>query len=178
MERRYEEDWQEVGSHRHRRNDYRYNLPDIATQKERRLDRSAYETSYYFSKIPDHFGAWEMFKVFKNYGNIQEVVIPAKKNRLGRRFGFARFVDVYDEKRFGIELDNIIIGRDKIFVNPHRFQRRDGNHRATNDKNHKTYREREEKGKSHKNEEVHPRSDRNDCSFAKVVQKHNEAPGK
>ncbi|MCI28868.1 hypothetical protein A2U01_0050070, partial [Trifolium medium] len=39
-----------------------------------------------------------MFKVFKNYGNIQEVVIPAKRNRMGRRFGFARFVNVYDEE--------------------------------------------------------------------------------
>ncbi|GAU33402.1 hypothetical protein TSUD_20950 [Trifolium subterraneum] len=54
------------------------------------------------------------------------MVIPAKRDKGGRRFGFARFNGVKDVRRFGIELDNIIIGRDKIFVNPPRFHRDTG----------------------------------------------------
>ncbi|MCI58511.1 RNA-binding protein 25-like, partial [Trifolium medium] len=67
-----------------------------------------------------------MLNIFQHYGNIVEVVIPAKRDKGGRRFGFARFDQVKDVRRFGIELDNIIIGRDKIFVNPPRFQRDSG----------------------------------------------------
>ncbi|MCI93148.1 hypothetical protein A2U01_0114446, partial [Trifolium medium] len=32
-----------------------------------------------------------MLNAFQYYGNVVEVVIPAKRNRGGKRFGFARF---------------------------------------------------------------------------------------
>ncbi|MCI27027.1 RNA-binding protein 25-like, partial [Trifolium medium] len=108
-----------------------------------------------------------MFKVFQKYGNIQEVVIPAKRNKLGRRFGFARFVHVHDEERFGTELDNIIIGRDKIFANLSRFQRRRGDVRDTEVQNH-----RDRQGNMEKPSYNHinrlSRTDRAKRSFAEV----------
>jgi hypothetical protein len=64
-----------------------------------------------------------MFNAFHYYGDIQEVVIPAKRDKGGRRFGFARFNQVIDARRFETELGNLIIGRDKISVNLSRFQR-------------------------------------------------------
>ncbi|PNX60436.1 hypothetical protein L195_g060180, partial [Trifolium pratense] len=64
-----------------------------------------------------------MFNIFQKYGEVVEVVIPAKRDRGGRRFGFARFDHVWDVRKFGFELDGIIIGRDKICVNVSRFQR-------------------------------------------------------
>ncbi|MCH81026.1 RNA-binding protein 25-like, partial [Trifolium medium] len=66
-----------------------------------------------------------MFNAFYHYGDIMEVVIPAKRDKLGRRFGFARFDQVDEPRRLECELDNIIIGRDKISVNLSRFQRRE-----------------------------------------------------
>ncbi|MCI31682.1 hypothetical protein A2U01_0052894, partial [Trifolium medium] len=47
----------------------------------------------------------------------------AKKDKGGRRFGFARFDRVVDPRNFEFELDNIIIGRDKISINLSRFHR-------------------------------------------------------
>jgi hypothetical protein len=53
------------------------------------------------------------------------VVILAKRDRGGRRFGFARFDQVEDDRRFEQELDTILIGRDKISVNLSHFHRFD-----------------------------------------------------
>ncbi|XP_045820034.1 uncharacterized protein LOC123913360 [Trifolium pratense] len=58
-----------------------------------------------------------------------EVVIPAKRDKGGRRFGFARFDRVSDVRKFEYELDNIIIGREKLSVNLSRFQRPGDNNR-------------------------------------------------
>ncbi|PNY01681.1 hypothetical protein L195_g024982 [Trifolium pratense] len=66
-----------------------------------------------------------MSNVFQHYGDIVEVVIPARRDKRGERFGFARFVKVDDIRRFEYELDEIIIGRDKISVNISRFQRQE-----------------------------------------------------
>ncbi|GAU45707.1 hypothetical protein TSUD_86830 [Trifolium subterraneum] len=67
-----------------------------------------------------------MFNAFQYYGDIIEVIIPAKLDKRWRRFGFARFDKVVDGHRFEYELDNIIIGRDKIDVNLAHFQRQEG----------------------------------------------------
>lgn len=44
---------------------------------------------------------------------------------MGKRFGFARVVNVKDERNFATKLDNIIIGSEKIMVNLPRFNRHD-----------------------------------------------------
>ncbi|GAU23869.1 hypothetical protein TSUD_369760 [Trifolium subterraneum] len=81
-------------------------------------------------------------------------------------------------ERFGVELDNIIIGRDKIFVNLTRFQRREENHRVASEKNHKNYRELQENTKSYNDEAYVPKSDRNRYSYAAVVQNDKDFQGK
>ncbi|GAU32253.1 hypothetical protein TSUD_53800 [Trifolium subterraneum] len=99
--------------------------------KAGRRARSSHDhlTTYFFTKFPDSFDAKAMMNIFQHYGNIVEVVIPTKRDKGGRRFGFARFDKVKDVRRFGIELDNIIIGRNKIYVNPSRFHRESGTRR-------------------------------------------------
>ncbi|MCI35506.1 hypothetical protein A2U01_0056727, partial [Trifolium medium] len=56
----------------------------------------------------NRFGAKALFNAFHYYGDIMEVVIPAKRDKGGRRFGFARFDRVNDPRQFEYELDNII----------------------------------------------------------------------
>ncbi|GAU46303.1 hypothetical protein TSUD_283280 [Trifolium subterraneum] len=73
-----------------------------------------------------------MLNAFNHYGEILEVVIPAKRDRGGKIFGFARFDRVGDARRFEKDLDNIIIGRDKISVNLSRYQRLDDVRRKNN----------------------------------------------
>lgn len=52
-----------------------------------------------------------------------EVVIPPRRDKHGKRFGFVRFHDVRKPEVFAEELDKIIIGAKKINVNLPRFQR-------------------------------------------------------
>ncbi|GAU10584.1 hypothetical protein TSUD_419600, partial [Trifolium subterraneum] len=68
-----------------------------------------------------------MFNAFHHYGDVMEVVIPAKRDKGGKRFGFARFDRVDNPREFEYTLDKIIIWRDKISVNISRFRRPDGN---------------------------------------------------
>ncbi|PNX76542.1 hypothetical protein L195_g032495, partial [Trifolium pratense] len=97
------------------KNDHR---PDIATAARTSRENSDNLTSYFFTDFPNSFGAKAMFNAFQYYGDIKEVVIPTKRDKGRRRFGFDRFNRVVDT-----ELDNIIIGRGKISVNLSRFQR-------------------------------------------------------
>lgn len=94
---------------------------DIAFRKG--ISKDVATVSYFFTHFPDTHGAKEMLGIFKLYGNVVEVVIPAKKDKRGKRFGFARFTNVEDPRLFATKLDNIIIGATKIYVNPPRFQR-------------------------------------------------------
>lgn len=79
--------------------------------------------SFFFSDFPDSHRAKDMLSAFAYYGKVVEVVIPPKTNKWGKRFGFVRFIDVQDPRMFAIQLDNIIIGADKIHVNLPRFER-------------------------------------------------------
>jgi hypothetical protein len=60
-----------------------------------------------------------------------EVVIPVKRDKGGRRFGFARFDRVSDPRSFETDLNNIVIGGLKISANLSRFQRPIENQRNT-----------------------------------------------
>ncbi|PNX61582.1 hypothetical protein L195_g060730, partial [Trifolium pratense] len=117
-----------------------------------------------------------MLNIFQHYGNIVEVVIPAKRDKGGRRFGFARFDQVKDVRRFGIELDNIIIGRDKIYVNPPRFQRDTRTrrpHKQDEDGYHKRYNSKMETQHRSNGEETHKKNSAGP-SFAQVAQSNSE----
>ncbi|MCI49851.1 RNA-binding protein 25-like, partial [Trifolium medium] len=86
-----EEEWQEVRGRRDRRSKRLNSRPDIATNpKASNYDRDTL-TTYFFSDFPEDFGAKAMYNIFQKYGDIVEVVIPAKRDKGGRRFGFARF---------------------------------------------------------------------------------------
>ncbi|GAU24569.1 hypothetical protein TSUD_149100 [Trifolium subterraneum] len=89
-----DQEWKTVNR---RRRQTKHLIPDIATI--RRKYNMEQQTTYFFTDIPDSFGAKAM------------------------HFGFARFENVTDTRRFGLYLDTIIIGRDKISVNLSRFQR-------------------------------------------------------
>ncbi|XP_058763296.1 uncharacterized protein LOC131636700 [Vicia villosa] len=80
-------------------------------------------SSFYFSAFPDRCKAIGMFKLFGCVGEVVEVVIPPRRNKFGRRFGFARFKEVMDERLVAVRLDNILIDGVKIHVNQPRFQR-------------------------------------------------------
>jgi hypothetical protein len=99
---------------------------DIATAKGSKREEHGSLTTYFFTEFPNSFGAKAMLNAFHYYGDILEVVIPAKRDRRGRRFGFGRFRNVSDARGFESELANLTIGRDKISVNLSRYHRHEG----------------------------------------------------
>lgn len=49
--------------------------------------------------------------------------ISPKRNRSGKQFGFARFIDVEDSRLLDVKLDNILINNVKIHANVPKFIR-------------------------------------------------------
>ncbi|XP_058732902.1 uncharacterized protein LOC131604483 [Vicia villosa] len=79
--------------------------------------------SFYVSEFPDYTSAKDLFELFGCVGKAVEVSISPRRNNRGKRFGFARFVDIEDGRLFAVKLDNIMIVGRKIHVNLPSFHR-------------------------------------------------------
>ncbi|CAK8577904.1 unnamed protein product [Lathyrus sativus] len=97
----------------------------MGTNSSSRRNGNAHEnrSSFFFTGFPDSHGAKELYETFKEYRDIDEVVIPSRHDKNGRRYGFTRFFNVADERRMVVRLDNIFIKNVNLFVNIPRFQR-------------------------------------------------------
>lgn len=73
--------------------------------------------------IPDKVKVVDIYDIFGCNGDIVEVNIAPYRNKLGRRFGFARFNRVEDVRMLAVRLHNIVIDGKKIHANPPRFSR-------------------------------------------------------
>ncbi|XP_058758209.1 uncharacterized protein LOC131631431 [Vicia villosa] len=96
---------------------------DINEGGYKNVRRSKETTTFFVTEFPEECGAKELYAIFKDYGEIDEVIIPPRRDRRGKKFGFARFFNVTDTKMMAIRLDNIIIGSRKIHTNLPRFSR-------------------------------------------------------
>ncbi|GAU45277.1 hypothetical protein TSUD_99990 [Trifolium subterraneum] len=122
-----EHGWQSVtGRHRHGRGNENNQRLDIATSRNFNKNQIHSLMTYFLTDFSDSYGAKAIFNVFHNYGEVMEVVIPAKRDKGGRRFGFARFDEVVDPRTLEQEMDNIYFGNRKISVNLSRFKRSEG----------------------------------------------------
>ncbi|GJX90084.1 nucleotide-binding alpha-beta plait domain-containing protein, partial [Tanacetum coccineum] len=62
-------------------------------------DLSRISTSIYVTNFPEFYSAKELFHVCKQYGHVVDSFIPAKKSKDGKRFGFVRFINVFNVDR-------------------------------------------------------------------------------
>lgn len=83
-------------------------------------------STMFFYEFPDRYKETEIFDLFGNHGILKEVVISPKRNKQGKRFGFARFKDVEDIRVLIVKLDNIFIDNIKIHACVPRFDRYKG----------------------------------------------------
>lgn len=79
-------------------------------------------SNYFFTEFPKDYGAKEMYDIFKEYGLVVEVVIPSRRDNLGKHYGFVRFRRVGDEGKLAVKLDNIFIKSKKFHANVPKFQ--------------------------------------------------------
>ncbi|GJZ44729.1 RNA-directed DNA polymerase, eukaryota, reverse transcriptase zinc-binding domain protein [Tanacetum coccineum] len=80
-------------------------------------------TSIYVSNFPEMFSAKGLFHACKKYRHIIDSFIPFKKSKDGKRFGFVRFINVFNTERLVSNLCTIWVGRSKFHVNVARFHR-------------------------------------------------------
>lgn len=51
-------------------------------------------SSFFFTTFSENLKARELFDIFDENGKVEEVVIPARRDKKGRRFIFVRFIHV------------------------------------------------------------------------------------
>lgn len=80
-------------------------------------------TSIFFTEYPEHLGAKYFYKLFEEFSEIDEVVIPPNRDKRGKKYDFVHFLEVRDERSLVLKLDNLMIEGRKLFANIPRFQR-------------------------------------------------------
>ncbi|GJQ94801.1 RNA-directed DNA polymerase, eukaryota [Tanacetum coccineum] len=80
-------------------------------------------TSVFVTNFPKVFSAKDLWNTCKQYGQVVDAYIPNKRSKAGKRFGFVRFVKVFDMERLVNNLYTVWVGRYKLHANIPRFQR-------------------------------------------------------
>ncbi|GKE39306.1 nucleotide-binding alpha-beta plait domain-containing protein [Tanacetum coccineum] len=96
------------------------NMGNFRTKED---DVARISTSVFISNIPDSVLAKDLFHVCKQYGHVVDSYIPFKKDKNGNRFGFVRFINVFNTERLVNNLCTVWIDRYKIKANIAQFQR-------------------------------------------------------
>ncbi|GKC67121.1 nucleotide-binding alpha-beta plait domain-containing protein [Tanacetum coccineum] len=83
-------------------------------------DVAKISTSIYVSNFPEVFSAKDLFHACKKYGHVIDSFIPFKKSKDGKRFGFVRFINVFNMERLSstIALDGTLCLVDQDRLRP------------------------------------------------------------
>ena len=73
-------------------------------------DRKRLKTSFFFTSFSEDADAKKMYEEFKHFWDINEVLIPNKRDVRGKRYGFVRFFNVVDPITLAMKLDNLFMG--------------------------------------------------------------------
>ena len=87
----------------------------------RHLDNTT--TPFFFSNFPDNATRSDLLKLFVRFGKVEEVFIPNKLDKWGRRFGFVKFKEVTNEEELGERLEEVWLWKKRLKVNRARFGR-------------------------------------------------------
>ncbi|GJX99122.1 nucleotide-binding alpha-beta plait domain-containing protein [Tanacetum coccineum] len=123
------DDWQEVNYRKNRSMRDRVDLPSIQNRSNTRKFRSKEDDvekislSIFITNFPDDCLAKDLFNSCKQYGHVVDSFIPNKRSINGKRFGFVRFINVFNKERLVNNLSTVWIGRHKLQANLARFER-------------------------------------------------------
>ncbi|GJV54474.1 RNA-directed DNA polymerase, eukaryota [Tanacetum coccineum] len=67
--------------------------------KTKEDDVAKISTSVFITNFRESCSAKELFQSCKQYGHVVDTFIPTKRSKNGRRFGFVRFINVFNEER-------------------------------------------------------------------------------
>ncbi|GKC18060.1 nucleotide-binding alpha-beta plait domain-containing protein [Tanacetum coccineum] len=83
-------------------------------------------TSVFVTNFPEQASAKDLWNACKQYGHVVDAFIPNKRSKAGKRFGFVRFIKVFDVERLVGNLCTVWIGKHRIYANAARFHRPKG----------------------------------------------------
>ncbi|GKV28743.1 hypothetical protein SLEP1_g37755 [Rubroshorea leprosula] len=92
-------------------------------KNEGAYDKGLYKqaTPYFFSNFPDDWSYADMWRTFQKFGRVYDIYSPNRRSRNGSRFGFVRFLDVINKRELEMQLDQIWVGGQKLWVNTPRY---------------------------------------------------------
>jgi len=97
-------------------------LPAVAGRSGfRHLDNTT--TPFFFTNFPGNATKEDLRRLFTSFGRVEEVFIPNKMDKWGRRFGFDKFREVSDEEDLGKRLEEVWLWKSRLKVNRARFGR-------------------------------------------------------
>ncbi|GKC40585.1 RNA-directed DNA polymerase, eukaryota [Tanacetum coccineum] len=70
-----------------------------------------------FMNFPESYSAKDLFQSCKQYGHIVDTFIPTKRSKTGKRFGFVRFINVFNEGRLVNNICTVWIDRSRLHAN-------------------------------------------------------------
>nr|GEU92047.1 RNA-directed DNA polymerase, eukaryota [Tanacetum cinerariifolium] len=71
----------------------------MGSYRSKEDDVSRISTSIYISNFPESFSAKDLFHSCKQYGHVVDTFIRFKRSNDGKRFGFVRFINVFNVER-------------------------------------------------------------------------------
>ncbi|GJX19774.1 nucleotide-binding alpha-beta plait domain-containing protein [Tanacetum coccineum] len=71
----------------------------MGSQRSKEDEVQKMSISVFITNFPDSFSAKDLFKTCSQYGYVVDVYIPNKRSKFGKRFGFVRFIKVFNEER-------------------------------------------------------------------------------
>nr|GFA67179.1 nucleotide-binding alpha-beta plait domain-containing protein [Tanacetum cinerariifolium] len=92
-------------------------------QRSKEDDVQKISVFVFVTNFPDLYGVKDLLNTCKTYGHVFYAYIPNRRSKAGKRFGFVRFIKVFDVERLVNNLCTVWVGRYKLHANVARFQR-------------------------------------------------------
>lgn len=94
---------------------------DAESSKKRRVKSNI--STFFLTSFAKKVKEKGLYEVLKDLGDINEVIIPPKRDKRGNKYVFVRFFNVRDERTLVAKLGNTFIEGRKLFTNLPRFHR-------------------------------------------------------
>ncbi|CAH1414046.1 unnamed protein product [Lactuca virosa] len=131
MSREGEFNWRHVGRRKDGRGKFGYeSVKDPGQHRSGRNDSkfddvNRISVSFYVTNLPSDLHPRDLWKRCENLGTVVDTYIARKRSKMGRRFGFVRFIKVINSQELERRFCEIWFGNYHVFASLARFKRND-----------------------------------------------------
>ncbi|GKC81362.1 RNA-directed DNA polymerase, eukaryota, partial [Tanacetum coccineum] len=123
------DDWKEVSYKKYRSNKDRFDLPSIqktsftGRYRSKEDDVAKISVNVFVINFPKNCSAKDLFHHCSQYDHVVDSFIPNKRSKTGKRFGFVKFINVFNNDRLVNNISTVWIGRNKLQAHLAKFAR-------------------------------------------------------